>query len=63
MLTVTQHWALEVYVQQITAVGERFGLFLHLPNNWVFTGIEREKILAPGTEEKNKQSIVELHYN
>lgn len=58
MLAVTQHWALEVYVCQITAVGERFGLFLHLPNNWGFTEVEREKILAPGTEEKTNRALL-----
>lgn len=37
LFTVTQHWALAIYVQQITAVGERFGLFPLLSDNWGFT--------------------------
>lgn len=37
LLAVTQHWALVIYVQQIIAVGERFGLFSPLPDNRGFT--------------------------
>lgn len=58
LLTVTQHWALEIYVQQFTVVGQRFGLFPLLPNNCSFTEIEREKILTPGTEEKTNRALL-----
>lgn len=36
LLAVTQHWALVIYVQQITAVGEKSGFFPLLPDNWGF---------------------------
>lgn len=58
LLAVTQHCALEIYVQQFTAVGERSGLFPFLPNNCGFTEIEREKILTPGTEEKTNRALL-----
>lgn len=58
LLTVTQHWALEIYVQQFTVVGQRFGLFPLLPNNCSFTEMEREKILTPGTEEKTNRALL-----
>lgn len=63
LLAVTQHCALVIYVQQITAVGERFGLFPLLPDNWGFDLDGERENINTWKQGKNKQSIVELHYN